>query len=235
MARQATAAARARAARPATAPSRVRHSQPARLAPPRRRSGPTGGRAALRPQVPVRAILAHGLSLDRVLRGRGWIALVGILLVGIVFFNVSLLRLNTGIARTSERTNALKRENSRLQARLAGLRSSERIQRVAAARGFVLPAPGEVRYLRVHRGLDARRAAHRITEPQLRPAPPPTLSRAPAAVPRQTAPAHDGAPAAPAPDGAAPAAGQPAPAAAAPGGAGAGSPAGGAPAVQGAG
>ena len=36
--------------------------------------------------------------LDALLAGRGWIALVGVLLVGIVFFNVDLLRMNREIA-----------------------------------------------------------------------------------------------------------------------------------------
>src|SRR5207247_2392199 len=106
----------------------------------------------------------------------GWIALVGVLLVGIVFFNVSLLELNSGIARTSERATTLKRENARLRVQLARLGSSERIQRVAAARGLVLPAPNEVRYLRARRS-DARRAAKRITAPQKVPAPAPAPAR----------------------------------------------------------
>jgi cell division protein FtsL len=120
-----------------------------------------------------------------------------VLLVGIVFFNVSLLELNSGIARTSERTSTLKRENTRLRVKLARLGSSERIQRVAAERGLVLPAPAEVRYLHARRG-DARRAAKRIVAPQARPAPPPVPARP--APPRRT----ETGPAAPAPETAPP-------------------------------
>ena len=180
MARGATAAARARPAPAHTVPA-VRPA-PARRAPTRRRSGPA--RRAAAPgarQLPL-AALARSLSLDRLLRGRGWIALVGVLLVGIVFFNVSLLELNSGIARTSERATTLKRENARLRVQLSRLGSSERIQRVAAARGLVLPAPDEVRYLRARRS-DARRAAKRITAPQNVPAPAPAPAR-PAPVPQ---------------------------------------------------
>jgi cell division protein FtsL len=85
-----------------------------------------------------------------------------VLLAGIVFFNVDLLRMNREIARTEERVGGLKRENARLRTDLARLGSSERIQRVAAERGLVLPAPGEVRYLRANPAIDARRAAARI-------------------------------------------------------------------------
>jgi cell division protein FtsL len=186
MARGATAAARTRPTPAHPAPA-VRPA-PARRAPARRRSGPARAASAPRPrrQLPL-AALAHSLSLDRLLRGRGWIALVGVLLVGIVFFNVSLLELNSGIARTSERASTLKRENARLRVQLARLGSSERIQRVAAARGLVLPAPGEVRYLRARYG-DARRAAKRITSPQRRPAPAPVPAGPAPTKPAETAP-----------------------------------------------
>jgi len=110
------------------------------------------------PPVPRGAAL-----LDALLHGRAWIAIVFVLLAGIVFFNVDLLRMNREIAVTAERAAATKRENARLRTDLARLGSSERIQRVAAERGLVLPAPGEVRYLRSAPAVDARRAAQRIT------------------------------------------------------------------------
>jgi cell division protein FtsL len=116
--------------------------------------------------------------LDAILHGRAWIGLVFVLLSGIVFFNVDLLQMNREIAQTEERVGSLKRENARLRTDLARLGSSERIQRVAAERGLVLPAPGEVRYLRSDPAVDARRAAARIeagevppTAPQAAPAP----------------------------------------------------------------
>jgi cell division protein FtsL len=88
-----------------------------------------------------------------------------VLLVGIVFFNVDLLKLNRDIAHTADKAARMKRENSNLRLQLAKLASSERIQRAAARRGLELPAPGEVRYLRLHPGADARKAARQITEP----------------------------------------------------------------------
>ena len=106
-----------------------------------------------------------GGVLDALLAGRGWIVLIGLLLAGIVFFNVDLLQMNRDIALDTERAAALKRENGRLRLDVAKLASSERIQEAAARLGLVLPAPGEVRYLKARPGLDARRAAHRISEP----------------------------------------------------------------------
>ena len=143
---------------------------------------------------------------------------VGALLAGIVFFNVSLLELNAGIARTSERAAALKRQNASLRTQVAELGSSERIQETATARGFVLPSPGDVEYLRADPALDAERAAKTMTEPR---PPEPVVEDAPTAVaPVAGVPATpvapttgEPAPAAPAPTAAAPTAAAPAPAA----------------------
>ena len=137
---------------------------------PRRRrvSGPAAvPRRSPRPaSVPLaRAVRARAVGLlGSVLHGRAWIALVGILLAGIVFFNVDLLQMNKEIAVTAERSSVLKRENARLKLELARLSSSERIQEAAARRGLALPAPGDVRYVEPGRG-DAARAAKRITAP----------------------------------------------------------------------
>jgi cell division protein FtsL len=108
-----------------------------------------------------------GSLLDALLSGRGWIALVFVLLAGIVFFNVDLLQMNRDIARNADRISALKRENARLLLDEARLASSERIQEAAAQLGFVLPAPGEVRYLKARPTRDAGQAVKRITAPNL--------------------------------------------------------------------
>jgi cell division protein FtsL len=102
--------------------------------------------------------------LDRLLRGPVYIATVGILLVGIVFFNVDVLELNHGIASTDSRAAQLKRDNAALTLELAKLGSSERIQRLALEAGLVLPQAGDVRYLRAHRQ-DAGRALRVMTAP----------------------------------------------------------------------
>jgi cell division protein FtsL len=141
-----------------------------RPAPPRRRSGATTrprtqtGRARTAPRG---GAIPHGnfiAVLDRLLRGPVYIATVGILLVGIVFFNVDVLELNHGIASTDSRAAQLKRDNAALTLELAKLGSSERIQRLALDAGLVLPQPGDVRYLRAHRQ-DAGRALRVMTAP----------------------------------------------------------------------
>ena len=144
-------------ARTATAPARTPRPAAPRPAVPRRPVEKRPGRRGSERELAGRG----ALSLDRLLGGRAWIALVGGLLTGIVFLNVSVLRLNEGIARTSERITAVKRENARLRMNVARLGSTERIQREAAARGFFHPQPGSIRFVAAGAG-DARRAARTL-------------------------------------------------------------------------
>src|SRR3954449_3259890 len=156
--RAAAAAAARGAAATVHAPVRTRPAR--RPTPARRRSG-----AATRPATRAAAPRYDFVSvLDRLLRGPAYIALVGILLAGIVFFNVDVLELNHGIARTDTRSSQLKRENAALTLKLAKLGSSERIQRMALDQGLVLPQPGDVRHLRANRE-DAARALRVMTAP----------------------------------------------------------------------
>jgi cell division protein FtsL len=193
MPRAATAAAKAE---PRVAPAKPRPAKPrtARAAqarasqrrPARRRSGPAARPAAavaatlgarvlpLPRRLELPRIATRGL-LDGLMRGRVWVVLIGSLLVGIVFFQVSVLRLNQTITRDSAKATALRQENSRLGVEAARLSSSERIQRLAAARGFVLPVPYQVGYLTSNERRDAIRAAHRIVPPAPTFVPPPTL------------------------------------------------------------
>jgi cell division protein FtsL len=198
----AAAAAPARAPRGKTAPSRAksgRASAPARHA-PRRRTAPArrapaprrvSGRAAagtVALPLPVRVLNAPftrmarrrtSVVLDALLAGRGWIALVFVLLVGIVFFNVDLLRMNREIATSADKIAVLKRQIARDRLDVARLSSTQRIQESAAQLGLVQPAPGEVRYLKARPRLDAHMAAKRVTAPNLAYVPPPPVDTAP--------------------------------------------------------
>jgi cell division protein FtsL len=128
--------------------------------------------------------------LDLLLAGRGWIALVFVLLAGIVFFNVDLLRMNRQIAHNDQTISKLKRGIARDRLDVARLASTERIQESAAQLGLVLPAPGEVRYLKARPVRDAHQAAKRITAPNLAYVPPEPIDTAPEPVaPATTDPA----------------------------------------------
>ena len=112
----------------------------------------------------IRALPDHRL-VDRALRGRVWIWLIGIALGGIVAMQVSLLKLNAGISRAVETSGTLERQNAELEASIARLSSSERIRAAAAKQGMVAPAAGEVSYVTVRPGRDPARAVVRMTPP----------------------------------------------------------------------
>lgn len=142
---------------------------------PRRASRSRAGAATttVRPRrhpgaAPLVQRLIHGRAgalADRLLRGRACMAIVFALLVGIVFFNVSLLKLNEGIARTEARATAIEQKNAKLRRQVAPLASSERIQREAVKRGYSLPAAGDVGYIRGSVSSNAKKATARMAAP----------------------------------------------------------------------
>jgi hypothetical protein len=91
--------------------------------------------------------VAEHTWLDRLLRSRAWIVVVGVGLIGLVFMQVSLLKLNSGMGRDVERATVLERENSLRQAEVSKLESNDRIQQEAVGMGMVPPTSDGVRYL----------------------------------------------------------------------------------------
>jgi hypothetical protein len=152
--------------RPAQRPPR-RVSGPARPA-PRPATAPAGAgtlprRGATTAFERLRALPDHRI-VERLLRSRLWIILIGGLLGGIVAMQVSLLKLNSGISRAVETSATLERQNGELEAAIARLGATERVRSTALSRGMVLPPAGEVEFLRSRRG-DAARAAAKLQPP----------------------------------------------------------------------
>jgi hypothetical protein len=156
---------------------------------PRRVSGPAGGvRAlagarvarsvgapALAPALPMRLAAAgvHGLAtlpdsgiIVRLVRGRFWIALITCALLGIVAMQVTMLKLNAGISRSVEQVAALQRENELLSATVAARSSVTAIQQAGTQLGYVMPPPGEFRYLTSDPQHDVANALREMTSPQ---------------------------------------------------------------------
>ena len=124
-------------------------------------------RRAPRPAPLVRRIAQGrtGALVDGLLRGRACVAIVFVLLVGVVFSNVSLLEMNKGIAATNAKATAVEQENAKLRRQIAPLSSSERIQTEAVKRGYSLPAAGDVGYIGGSVKGNAKKAAARMTAP----------------------------------------------------------------------
>ena len=100
--------------------------------------------------------------VDRLVRGQGWIALLGVLLIGLVGLNVSLLKLNAHNGRTAEVARDLRIQNAKLRGSVSRLGSSERLQQEARDMGLVMPTPQMVNYLTAHPRGDGRRAARNV-------------------------------------------------------------------------
>lgn len=123
-----------------TAPPRrkpVRRA-PARTAPKRRATQPRLALVASRTAAGVRHLPDSGLIV-RMTRGRAWIAVLGVLLVGIVALNVVTLSFAASAGGIDENITALEKENSMVENRAATYFSQDRIRHEAASQGLVMP------------------------------------------------------------------------------------------------
>ena len=85
--------------------------------------------------------------MDRVVRSRAWVVVVGFGLIGIVAMQVSMLKLNSGIGRAVDTVATLERSNATLKADISRLSSGDRIQAAAGVRGYRMPEPADVTFL----------------------------------------------------------------------------------------
>ena len=105
-------------------------------------------------------------TMDRLVRSRAWVVIVAFGLIGIVAMQVSMLKLNNGIGRAVETAATLERSNAALRGEVSRLSSGDRIQALAGSRGYVMPEPGDVTYLRAGTlSADGARAALRMRAP----------------------------------------------------------------------
>ncbi len=129
---------------------------------PRRVSGPARPRslraaagvlALPRPidvHLPRPSARAAGDALSRargLFRGRGLIVILAGMLLGLVFLQVSLLKLNTQITQNVERAQTLERDNAAKRTVISQLDAGRRIHDVAGQLGMVMPGAGSVCYL----------------------------------------------------------------------------------------
>lgn len=139
--------------RPRTAGAKPAPRHPMRFAQP---AAAGAAQAAIRTAGAVRDLSDSSLIV-RLTRGRAWIGLLGALLAGIVALNVYILSLNAGAGVTSQKIEALERENSALQAELAEKLSSVRVEEQAAALDMYVPEPENTSYLEAGKS-DVKRA-----------------------------------------------------------------------------
>jgi hypothetical protein len=135
-------------AAPATAPRRAPTRAPQRARPKAR---PTRGQPRLalvvgRTAAGVRHLPDSGLIV-RMTRGRAWIAVLGVLLVGIVGLNVVTLSVAASAGKVDEQITSLEKENSMLRNRAAEKFGTDRVRFEAAQQGLVMPNLEEPRVI----------------------------------------------------------------------------------------
>lgn len=103
--------------------------------------------------------------LDRLVRGRAWIMLIGFGLIGLVAMQVSMLGMNAQIGRSLQRAAVLDRENATLRATVSSLSAGDRVEAAATSMGYVAPDAGSIRFLATAPAADATRAARALRPP----------------------------------------------------------------------
>jgi hypothetical protein len=154
-------AARLRAGVAAPAPLRLppaprRVSGPATRTPPAERSVSGLGGLFIR-------VIDHPW-LERLVRGRAWIAIVATALLGIVAMQVALLRLGSQVGAQTAEVNALTQRNNAIVATIGGIEANGGLGTSASSLGMLYPPPGALTYLQPSPG-QALRAAERMQAP----------------------------------------------------------------------
>jgi hypothetical protein len=153
---------------PATVRRRIAPPHPRRVSGPARPRAVAAGAATLPGRTGaferLRA-LPDTRAVDRLIRSRACIWLIGVMLGGIVAMQVSLLRLNTGISRAVETESTLVRQNADLEAAIGRLTAGDRVRAAAIDDDMLDPPAGETRFLVARPGTDPWLAVRRMKPP----------------------------------------------------------------------
>ncbi len=151
-------------AAPAVAPSALppsrRHSAPSR----RRRAAPPHRRPSLRLVRGTAHAVTHLPESSAVIgisRSRRWIAVVGILLIGIVAINVLTVSYGSMASNVETDIQKLENRNAILESSKITALSMPRVRSAAVASGMAVPDPTDIRYLNFSDG-DIAAAAERL-------------------------------------------------------------------------
>lgn len=109
--------------------------------------------------------LSSHRALDRLIRGRIWIALIAFALIGIVMLQLLVLQLNANMGRALVREAQLQRENAALSIEGSELAGGERVESKAARLGMQLVPMGSLRFLTSYPPADIARAAAALNTP----------------------------------------------------------------------
>jgi hypothetical protein len=144
------------------APARKPAAPKRKVAPKRRPAGviPIAAGHAGRAAVAVTQLPESGL-IHRLTRGRAWIGVLGVLLVGIVALNVVTLSFAASSGKIDAKNTELSKENSMLQSRVAEKYGQARLRHEAAQLGLAMSTQAVPQLITSHRS-DVAEAAVRL-------------------------------------------------------------------------
>jgi cell division protein FtsL len=106
-----------------------------------------------------------GKLLDSIVRGRAWIPVLGVLLVGIVGMRVEVLKLGSSVGTDMQQASVLQSANAVMLKQVSALSDNQRIEQLAEKRGMVMPLPLDLHFVRASGATSVNRAIADIREP----------------------------------------------------------------------
>jgi hypothetical protein len=106
-----------------------------------------------------------GQLLDSIVRGRAWIPVIGVLLVGIVAMRVEVLKLGSSVGSEIQQVSVLQSANAVMLKQVSALSDNTRIEQDASKLGMVMPGPLDHHFVPASSGNNVTRAIADITEP----------------------------------------------------------------------
>ncbi len=103
--------------------------------------------------------------LDRLVRSRWWIAVLGVMLTAIVAMQVEVLKYGAGTGRAIDLATRLESRAQQLSANVAELASPQRIEQAASQMGMVMAGPTSVQFLQSDSAGSLRQAVASVRPP----------------------------------------------------------------------
>jgi cell division protein FtsL len=103
--------------------------------------------------------------LDRIVRGRAWIPVLGAMLVAIVGLRVAVLKLGANVGSEIQQATLLESSNTTLRTQISALSDNQRIEKLAEQYGMHMPNPLDVHFVAAAAGTHVQAAIHGISSP----------------------------------------------------------------------
>jgi cell division protein FtsL len=106
-----------------------------------------------------------GKLLDSIVRGRAWIPMLGVLLVGIVGMRVEVLKLGSSVGTEMQQASQLESANAVMLKQVSALSGNQRIEQLATKQGMVMPLPLDLHFVKASGSGNVSRAIADVRPP----------------------------------------------------------------------